>query len=442
MTNNSRAIVIGSSLAGLWSARVLADHFDQVTVLERDILPTDIGSRKGVPQDQHVHVLLERGAQIMTNLFPGIGNELIAAGANYIDLTESSRVKVRGEWLPQFKSGIVSYACSRLLLEAILRRRVGALPNVELCGGAKVEGLTAKDGAVQGVEVRWKDERGAATETADFVVDASGRGSKLPDWLQAIGYQKPEETIIDVQLGYAGRRYKFPDNPPDWHVMLIGADPPHKSRAGLIFSEENGVWMVMLAGILADYPPTNEADFLTFAEDVDPEFYAAIQQAEPISNIIGYRRTENRLLHFEKLDRWPDRLVALGDAVCGFNPIYGQGMSVSAMAAVELGEMIKKGNGRLTNIAQSFQKRYPKIVEPAWLLATSADLEWLGNDEATSLPERFAGWYMPKVLNAIPNDQEVHKTFIQVQNLIVPPTALFQPQVAWRVLRHSLSFKS
>lgn len=438
MNSSNRAIVIGSSLAGLWTARVLADHFAQVTVLERDLLPTEAASRAGVPQDKHVHVLLERGAQIMSQLFPGITDELLAAGANRIDLTENSRAKIRGQWLPQFQSGIITYACSRLLLESILRQRVAALPNVELCGGAQVQGLVANNGAVEGVRVRWKDGRDEGVETAVFVVDASGRGSKLPEWLQEIGYDAPEETVIDVKLGYAGRRYKIPTPAPEWDTMLIGADPPNKSRAGLIYSEENGIWMVMLAGILEDYPPTDEAGFLAFAKDMEPEFHAAIVNAEPVSNIIGYRRTENRLRHYEKLTRWPDGLVALGDSVCGFNPVYGQGMTVSAMAAEELGEMLAASNGNISGVAQSFQKKYPKIVEPAWLLATSADLEWLGKEEATSLPERFAGCYLPKLLDTIPSDPLVHKTFIQVQNLIVPPASLFHPKIAWRVLRHSL----
>jgi 2-polyprenyl-6-methoxyphenol hydroxylase-like FAD-dependent oxidoreductase len=437
--SHARAIVIGGSLAGLWTARVLADHFEQVTILERDYLPIEAVSRAGVPQDRHVHVLLERGAQIMSQLFPGITDELQAAGANRVDLTENSRVNARGQWLPQFQSGSVTYACSRLLLESILRQRVAALPNVELCGGAQVQGLVAQDGAVQGVRVRWKDDRGDSVETAAFVVDASGRSSKLPDWLQAIGYDAPEETVIDVRLGYAGRRYKIPTNPaPDWDIMLVAAYPPDHPRGGLIYNEENGIWMVMLAGILGDYPPTDDAGFLAFAQDVDPDFYVTIQHAEPVSNIIGYRRTENRFRRYDKLSRWPEHLVALGDAVCGFNPVYGQGMTVAAMAAVELGVMLAASGDNISGIGQSFQKKYPKIVEPAWLLSTSADLEWLGNEKATSLPERLAGWYMPKLLDTIPSDRLVHKTFIQVQNLVVPPMSLFQPSIAWRVLRHSL----
>jgi len=439
MNREQKAIIIGGSLAGLWTARVLADHFAQVTVLERDLLPDEPETRSGVPQDRHVHVLLERGANIMSELFPGINAELEAAGANRVDLTQHSRTKVRGQWLPRFESGIVTYACSRLLLEATLRRRVGALPNVALCGGAQVRGLLVENGTVNGVRVRWKDERGETMEHADFVVDAGGRGSKLPAWLEETGFDAPEESVIDVRLGYAGRRYHIPDPPPEWEIMLIGAEPPHKSRGGLIYKEENDIWMVMTAGILGDYPPTDEEGFLEFARDVDPEFHAAIKDAEPASGIIGYRRTENRFRRYDRLARWPDRLVALGDAVCGFNPVYGQGMTVAAMAAVALGEVIARENGNLHTVSRNFRKTYPKIVEPAWLLATSADLEWLGNDEATSLAERFAAWYMPRLLEAVPDYRAVQKQFVRVQNLIVPPATLFSPGIFLRVLRHSVT---
>ncbi len=242
MKTEKQAIIIGSSLAGLWTARVLADHFEQVTVLERDSLPTAAVSRAGVPQDRHVHVLLERGAQILRQLFPGIEKELMAAGANRVDLTGDSRAKIRGQWLPRFQGNLITYACSRILLESVLRKRVTAVSNITLIGGALVRGLAEQNGQVQGVQVRWKDGRGETTETADFIVDASGRSSKLPQWLHDIGYDQPKETVIDVRLGYAGRRYKIPTDPLfDWDIMLVGSDPPHKSRAGLIYSEEDNI---------------------------------------------------------------------------------------------------------------------------------------------------------------------------------------------------------
>jgi 2-polyprenyl-6-methoxyphenol hydroxylase-like FAD-dependent oxidoreductase len=439
MQKNERAIVVGGSLAGLWTARVLADHFQSVTVLERDVLPDGAASRAGVPQDKHVHVLLRRGATIMGRLFLGIEKELLAAGALRVDLTQDGRARIRGRWTQRFPSDQVTYACSRILLESILRRRVAALPNVELRGGGTVQGLTAEAGRVTGVQVQWKNGQPDSVESADFVVDASGRTSKAPEWLTALGFARPDETVIDAKLGYAGRRYRIPNDPNrNWSTMLIGQEPPDKSRAGLIYSEEENVWMVMVAGIMGDYPPTDEEGFNAFAATIDPDFYAAIQQAEPISNIIGYRRTENRFRHYEKLARWPDRFVVLGDAVCGFNPVYGQGMTVSAMAAENLGQRLDNAGGKLDGVAQHFQQGYPKIVEPAWLLATSADLEWIGRTGPASLADRISGWYIPKVLDAIPADRIVHEAFLEVQNLMAPPTALFAPQVFVRVLRHWL----
>lgn len=432
MKRFEKAVVIGASFAGLWAARILADHFEEVVILERDQLPETAVSRPGVPQDKHVHVLLVRGASILTRLFPGIDEELLALGAKRFDLTGDTMVKIRGVWLDRFDSGHVSYGCSRILLESVLRKRVMALPNVTVLSGCRVSNLIETDGAITAVQVNQAD----APITADFVVDASGRRSNVPKWLAELGYGQVAETLIDVKLGYAGRRYKKPaQNAPDWDVMLIGADPEHQRRAGLIYSEENDIWMVMLAGVLADYPPTDEQEFLRFAQDVAPEFAQALSTAEPISKIIGYRNTANRFHHFERLERWPERFVVVGDAVCAFNPVYGQGMSIGAMAAEALTAEIEKANGQLDGVARAFQKRYPKIVEPAWLLATSADLEWLGGQEATNLAERIAGWYMPKVLKTIPHDRVVQETFTEVQNLLKPPTVFFTPQIVGRVVR-------
>lgn len=434
-----RALVVGASVAGLLAARALSDHFERVTVLERDRLPADPVSRPGVPQDRHVHVLLLRGARIMGRLFPGIEDDLQAAGARRTDLLADSRTKIRGEWLPRFESDKITYACSRVLLESVLRGRVAALPNVELCGGARVEGLIEAGGRVTGARVHWKERDETTTETADLVVDAAGRGSKTPEWLAGLGYGAVEETVIDVHLAYAGRRYRAPTPPPDWSIMLIGQEPPRRSRAGLIYSEEHGVWMVMVAGILGDYPPIEEEGFLDFAAGVDPQFHAAIRSAEPISDGFGYRRTENRFRLYHKLPRWPERFIVVGDAVCGFNPIYGQGMTIAAMAAEALADALAKPGGGLDGMARRFQQGYPKIVAPAWLLSTSADLEWLPRAAAPTLSERVAAWYFPMVLDAIPADRRVQEAFINVQNLVQPATSLFRPGIALRVFRHRLA---
>jgi hypothetical protein len=216
---------------------------------------------------------------------------------------------------------------------------------------------------------------------------------------------------------------------------------PAEGRGGLIYGEENGVYMVSLGGMMGDYPPTDEEGFMAFARTLEPAFFEIVRSAKPISGIIGYRRLENRMRHYEKLPRWPDHFIAVGDAVCGFNPIYGQGMSVAAMAAEELHASLAKAAGVLEGFAPGFQRNYPKVVAPAWLLATSADFEWVGRTDQPTPAERFANWYLPRVLDATLHDRRVLEAFLEVQNLMQPATTLFSPGIALRVFRHGLRGK-
>lgn len=437
MKSASHALVIGGSIAGLWTARVLADHFDQVTIVERDRLPEGAHARAGVPQDRHVHILLARGMLIAEQLFPGIANELATAGAVHVNLNRDSRTKMRGQWLQRFTGLSETYACSRILFESIVRRRLRSLPNLRFCDETHVIGLVSDGQGLTGVEVRHKSGDHPQRLSADLMVDASGRTSKTPTWLPAIGYDAPKETVIDAHVGYAGRRYRKPANfAEDWRFMLVGAEPPTKSRQGVIYEEEANVWMVMLAGMMEDYPPTqDETAFLDFAYSVEPALHAAISQAEPLTEIIGYRRTENCLRHYDQLARWPDRFVVLGDAAYAFNPIYGQGMTVAAMSAVALGKLLAEAQ-TLDGVAQRFQKILPQIVEPALLLATGADLEWIGYPPNQPLATRARQWYLSRLLDAMPSDRVVHQTFSNVQNLLQPPTTFVQPQIVARVLAH------
>jgi len=437
MQSPSHALIIGSSIAGMWSARVLADHFAQVTIVERDQLPDAPHSRPGVPQDKHVHVLLARGLLLAQELFPGIADELAAAGAVHVNLSRDSRTKLRGQWLQRFTGPYETYACSRILFESIIRVRLQQLPNVHFAEEMQITGLLGNGHRITGVQARRKGADHAETLLADFIVDASGRTSKTPTWLPEIGFDAPEETVIDAQVGYAGRRYRKPTHvAEDWHILLVGADPPTKSRQGVIYEEEDGVWMVMLAGMMGDYPPTqDEAEFLAFAHTIEPAFHAAIADAEPLTAIIGYRRTENRIRHYDKVARWPERFVVLGDAAYAFNPIYGQGMTVAAVSAVALGEQIAQSS-TLEPVAQRFQQQLPTIVEPALLLATGADMEWIGHAHKQSPLARARQWYLSRLLDAMHADRQVHLAFSSVQHLMQPPTALLQPNIVQRVLRY------
>lgn len=449
--NRRTALVLGASIAGLWTARVLADHFDEVLLLDRDHLPEGPELRPGTPQARQYHILLLRGLHLLRKLFPGAEEELIAAGAVPFDLTNDVKVQVRGRWLRQFPSDERLLSCSRLLLEATLRRHLRSSPRVRFAEGVEVQGLIAGPGAaaVTGVTVVRRAGESGTAETpeqlyGDLVVDALGRRSPTPEWLAALGYPSPEETAVDSFLGYVTRRYHRPEHfDPGWRMMLITATAPHSPRGGLIFPEENDTWVIMMAGANKEYPPTDEVGFNEFARSIDPEFYAALQAAEPISKPYGYRGTESRWRHYEKLSRWPERFVVLGDAFCGFNPVYGQGMTVAALSAVALGDEIARAGGQLDGVAQRAERAFAKVTQGAWLLATGADLQWpetVGDAGGNGPVDRLARWYLDKLLDNLGNDETVRQAFNEVNQLVKPAAALFAPNIAWRVFRASRSY--
>jgi 2-polyprenyl-6-methoxyphenol hydroxylase-like FAD-dependent oxidoreductase len=461
-SNPRTALVLGASIAGLWTARVLADHFDQVLVLDRDILPQGPDTRPGVPQARQYHILLLRGLQILRDLFPEIEEELIAAGAVPFDVAEDVKVRSRGRWLRQYPSGMRLISCSRILLEATLRCRLRQNPHIRFIEGVEVKGLVADIAAarVTGVRFRYRRAAAGATEaaagpnegagglsetsneaddeilTGDLVVDALGRRSPTPTWLVELGYAPPEETVVDAFLGYVTRHFRQPaDFHPGWRMMMVTSTPPDQRRGGIIFPEENNTWVVMMSGTNKDYPPTDEEGFVAFARSLDPEYYAAVAAAEPIGKPLGYRGTESRWRHYETLERWPERYVVLGDAFCGFNPVYGQGMTVAALSAVALGEEIARAGGELDGVARSTEQAIAKITAGAWLLATGADLEWPGTvgKAANGPADRLARWYLDRLLAAL-EDDKVRTAFNEVNQLVKPASRLFAPDVALRVL--------
>lgn len=441
------AIVIGGSMAGLWTARVLVDHFDQVIILERDQLPAQPEPRPGVPQGHQVHLLLLRGLQIMQTLFPGLDSELKAAGAVPFDLTMDARARLSGQWLTPFPSGKIMLGCSRLLLETNIRRRLQQQPKVRFIEGVKVTGLLTdpEKQTVTGVTLQEQRRTGKVEPnldalTATFVVDASGRTSATPQWLAEIGYDAPQETLVNSYAGYASRRYKRPaHHPADWQMLGILPLPPHERRGGLIIPEEDGRWMVTLSGAMKDYPPTDEPGFLAFARSLAPEFYQAIKAAEPLAPIRGYRQTENRLRHYEKLTRWPGNFVVVGDALCAFNPIYAQGMTVAAMTALALGEHLAQANGDFADVAQKFQRAAARIIKPVWLMATRPDIQW--SKASCSQPGWLTGWghwYLNQLLATAMNSRYINETFLEVSHLLKPASALLAPGVLLRLGYHYL----
>jgi 2-polyprenyl-6-methoxyphenol hydroxylase-like FAD-dependent oxidoreductase len=436
------AIVIGGSIAGLLSARVLADYFDQVTIVERDYFPEKPVPRPGVPQSQQLHVLLSQGLRIMEQLFPGLKEELAHQGASTIDWTADYRWLLPFGWAPRFDSDIESCACTRNLLEATIRRRLNDYKHVEFKEANSVIGLLsdADNTSITGVLV--KDDNDTETKlSAQLVIDASGRSSKAPNWLQSLGYDTPDETVINSFLGYSSRCYQsLCGEPFDYKVLYIIPSAPNYPRGGVLYQVEGNYWTVSLIGVGRDYPPTDETGFLEFARSLrSPEIYQAIKNAQPISPIYGYRRTENRLRHYEKMSSFPENFLVVGDAVCAFNPVYGQGMTAAANSALTLDQCLKqyqhRFNGDIIGLGKYFQKQLALVNNNPWLMATGDDFRWTTTQGGQpNLKARFMHWYVDRVMLAASSDAKVYSVLIKVLHLLKPPTQLFQPRVLVSVL--------
>ncbi len=440
---SGHALVIGGSMAGLLAARVLSERFGRVTIVERDSFPEGPEFRKGVPQSRHLHAFLMRGRMISERLFPGLEEELEEAGAALLDIAKD------GEWLtpagfsPHFRSGLPLLMCSRDLLEWTVRKRVAALPQVRFLQKTDVTGLlpTPDGKQVAAVEVRSRDggdgTRSEEPLRADLVVDASGRNSNASRWLEALGYAPPEETYINAHLGYASRIYKRPERlDQDWKGLNAQAAPPEVTRGGVLMPLEGNRWMVTLSGVGGDYPPTDAEGFMDFARSLrTPMLYEAIKDAEPISDISGYRDTENRRRHYEKLSRQPDNFLVTGDAASAFNPIYAQGMTTAALGAEVLEECLRESSDH-AGLSKRFQKKLAKANAASWLLATGEDFRVRGVEGGkATFATRLTHRYMDRVLALSLHDIEVRRTFLEVFHMLKAPTALFGPGIALKVLR-------
>jgi 2-polyprenyl-6-methoxyphenol hydroxylase-like FAD-dependent oxidoreductase len=441
--DKQHAAVIGGSMAGLLAGRVLADHFEHVTIIERDRLPTGPEPRKGLPQARHVHVLLWRGQQCLEKLFPGLQDELEQAGAPQVDWTGDSGWYSFGGWAPRFRSRYVSHPCSRDLLEWTIRRRLSSNPQVQFLEESEAADLltTSDKSRVTGIRLRHRHQpdQGAQELQADLVVDASGRESHIPRWLKGLGYESPQETVVNSFLGYASRIYQKPPTwQSDWVSLLVRSTPPLSSRGGVINPIEHGRWMVTLGAAGRDYPPTDEAGFLEFARSLPvPTLYDAIKDAQPLTPIYGYRKTENRWRHFERLARWPENLIVAGDAVCAFNPVYGQGMTVAALGALTLADCLndRRAGNDLAGLAKRFHTKLAQVIAGPWLLATGDDFRYPETEGGRpGVMTRLMHRYVDQVMYTANENAPVFLAFFEVAQLLKPPTVLFQPHIAARVM--------
>lgn len=437
-TDRSHAIVIGGSMAGLLTARVLSDHFARVTLIERDKMHDQPESRKGQPQTRHLHGLLAKGLDTMSGYFPGLLADLLAAGAIGADMGQDMRWHTFGGYRVQYESGLVGALMSRPLLEWQIRRRVVTLPNVTVRDGCAVDGLLTNpaQSRVTGVNLTYRtDALHKEAIYGDLVVDASGRGSASPKGLAALHYGEVPESMINVNVGYATRIYRRgPGDLQDAKLIMIAPDMPHGKRSGLIFPIEGDRWICTLGGWAGDHPPLDEAGFLAFARSLPaPDVYELLTKLEPLSDITPYKFPASLRRHYEQLQRFPEGYLVLGDAVCSFNPVYGQGMTSAALQAAALDQLLHERQS-LAGLWWHFFQAAAKVVDIPWQLAAGEDFRFPETEGQRPAGVDLINRYVTQVHRATHHDPVVYAAFLRVMNLMAAPTSLFHPRILWRVL--------
>jgi 2-polyprenyl-6-methoxyphenol hydroxylase-like FAD-dependent oxidoreductase len=432
----NHAVTIGGSIAGLLGARVLADYFDRVTVLERDRIEDRPAIHKSIPQGNHVHTLLQGGQQVMSELYPGFTAMLRESGAVPYRpgrdvvwfLPDGKAYTPRGAVHEPRDLGLESHSQSRALLEHLVRRQTAMLPNISLESGSVARGLIADGGHVRGVRREREDK--VEDVDADLVIDAGGRGSQAPRWLNELGFQAPDETVIGVDLAYSSSRFRIPSSGGLEPLIFVGSTSPRSPNAAGMFLLEDGSWLVSLAGRFRNYPPTDEAGFLAFAQALQsPIIYDLITDGERVADFTHHRFPTSIQRHYERLTEFPERFVTLGDAICSFNPVYGQGMSSAAMQTAALrnilDERARQSRG-LEGLAADFFPRAASVISTPWTLAAILDFIYPKTQGERPADLKDSVRYLNALESLQNEDVEVQRVSTEVLHLLKPLSVLWQ----------------
>lgn len=432
-----QAVVVGASISGLLAARVLADYYRDVIVVERDDLPDEPANRRGVPQARHAHVLSARGSQVLEELFPGILDELVAGGVAVWDDGDLTKlhISVRGHQLPRsgkLPNPYLYYFPSRPFLEWNVLRRTKALPNVTFLEGHELSAFTSTPDCarITGVRVVGRGQGNGTLLSADLVVDATGRGSRTPVFLEELGYGRPREDEVTMRLIYASQLLRLPPNLLPQNVVAAAAQPDRPTTWALI-RQENDTWILSIGAMVGLQPPIEWHERLSSAAGlVPPQVLEALASAEPLSEVTQHRVPSNRWRRYDKMRRHPAGLLVAGDAMCSFNPVYGQGMTVAALQAIVLRDCLEQG-------ADDLPRRYfgaaAKKVRVAWQTAVGGDLAVPEVIGPRPLSMRFSNAYFERVLTAVETDRHVTEQFLRVTGMLDSPLRMLRPAFVLRV---------
>jgi 2-polyprenyl-6-methoxyphenol hydroxylase-like FAD-dependent oxidoreductase len=431
------AVVVGAGLGGLSAARVLADYFDEVIILDRDDLPDDAAPRPGVPQSKHPHVLLGGGLKALENLFPGFGNELIRAGAEPVEPGFDLLYEIPGQdvW-PRIKLSWPTYSMTRPLIERTLRRQVERIGNITVRRGCRVLNIVSDAHALAATGIRYETPGGnRKTLEAGLMVDASGNGSLTLEFLKSTDRGLPTETSIGVNTRHASALFERVDIGNDYKGVFTLPDAPEHCRRGLILPAENHRHQVVLAGRGNDIPPIDGNEFLGYARTLPTlSVYNAIKNAKRLTGITPFSFAESRWRHFAQVPDFPKGLLPIGDAICRFNPVYGQGMTVALQEANLLFDLLRTLDGsQLATLAPTFLTKAETLIAAPWAMSAIPDFIYpeTTGERPPDLEDRFN--FQRALGRLAVRDTEVYELLTEVRHLLKPRSLLDDPSIVRRV---------
>jgi 2-polyprenyl-6-methoxyphenol hydroxylase-like FAD-dependent oxidoreductase len=432
---SKHAIVIGASIGGLCAARVLSDFYDRVTVYERDELPDGPANRPAVPQGRHVHLLMARGAQEFDTLFPGLLDDMVADGVPILEnRPDCIHFGAAGHVLgtaTTLRDEFTAYVPSRPHLEWQIRRRVVKIPNVEITHAAVAEPrFDATKRRVTGVLLDTDDGL-----DADFVVDATGRGTRLPVWLAQWGFERPSEDTVDVGIAYATQQVRVPDGLLAEKVVVAGASNEQPVGLGMLFYED-GNWGVTTFGVGKVEPPQNFAQICNVADEILPAHVAAaLRRGEPLGEMAFHKYPSSRWRRYDELKSFPAGIIPFGDAVVSFNPTYGQGMTMTSLQAGHLRRALEAPNA---DVPREFHRATAKTTFPVWQMNAIGDLTL--HRASGPMPR----WYGPvgnlfdQFLGAAETDPVLAEWFLRRFSLLDSLYMVPSARLVGRTIRHNM----
>lgn len=434
------AVVLGASLAGLLAARVLSDRFAQVVLIERDVLPDGAAPRKGTPHAVHPHGLLARGLQVLELLLPGFTAAMQSRGGLLGDMAADVAFEAVHRRFAAGRAGLPALAASRLAIEAEVRQRVLALPGVQAITGVQALAPRHAGGRVVAARYLDRDERERELAAA-LVVDCTGRGSQLPRWLAAWGYAAPREDRVEIGISYTSATFKRSGRcalgPGLDRVAAFGAVTNAQPRPGVLLAQEPDAdgtprWVIGVGGFRGDHPGATLQALRERARQIGiAELMRVAEEAEPIGEPMRYRMPWSQRRRYERLRRLPEGLIAMGDAITSFNPIYGQGMTVAACEALVLQRELGRG---LAGLGRRYFRAAARVVDVPWQLAVGGDLGIDAVPGPRPLPVRIVNAYLARLFRVAPQDAVVSLAFQRVVHMLDQPGALFAPRILRRVL--------